>query len=287
MYTSLSDSSTTQRAFSLAELSIVLVILGLLTGGILAGQSLIRASELRSITSDIESYRTAIIAFNEKYFYLPGDLPNATDFWGAEDGGDGLGTDCTETQSTNEATCNGDGNGQVAGPSGAEYEELRFWQHLANAGLIIGTFDGVGPEISDGGGSRHRGCSIGINCPEMELPRSTVKYAYFDGLSNAWYHESGLNGNHVFVYGAEDPSDHDGDGRYQNPHRPILTTEEAWGIDKKIDDGKPAYGFVTTYRKGETVWWVTEANDCANNATATSAEYDFTLTGVECALVFR
>ena len=56
-----------ESAFSLVELSIVLVILGLLVGGILGGQSLIKAAELRSITSDIESYRVAVNSFKIKY----------------------------------------------------------------------------------------------------------------------------------------------------------------------------------------------------------------------------
>ena len=49
MHPSLSKASGNSSAFSLVELSIVLVILGLLVGGVLSGQSLIRASELRSV----------------------------------------------------------------------------------------------------------------------------------------------------------------------------------------------------------------------------------------------
>jgi len=52
-----------RHGFSLVELSIVLVILGLLTGGILGGQSLIRAAELRSIASDLFRYGTAVNSF--------------------------------------------------------------------------------------------------------------------------------------------------------------------------------------------------------------------------------
>jgi prepilin-type N-terminal cleavage/methylation domain-containing protein len=48
-----------KQGFSLIELSIVLVILGLLTGGILTGQNLIRAAELRSITTQHQGYQTA------------------------------------------------------------------------------------------------------------------------------------------------------------------------------------------------------------------------------------
>ena len=73
-----------RSGFSLVELSIVLVILGLLTGGILAGQSLIRAAELRSVATESQRYMAALNSFRDKYFALPGDMANATAFWGAQ-----------------------------------------------------------------------------------------------------------------------------------------------------------------------------------------------------------
>jgi prepilin-type N-terminal cleavage/methylation domain-containing protein len=73
-----------RNGFSLVELSIVLVILGLLVGGVLSGQNLIRASELRKYITLQNQYRTAISAFRDKYFALPGDMTNATAFWSAK-----------------------------------------------------------------------------------------------------------------------------------------------------------------------------------------------------------
>lgn len=132
-------------AFSLVELSIVLVILGLLVGGVLSGQSLIRAAELRSVTSEYSKWHSAAHAFRDKYFALPGDMPNATAFWGALDiDGNGLGSNC-RGESSGLATCNGDGDGAIC-QSGTctsqTYEAMLFWKHLANAGLIEGTYSG-------------------------------------------------------------------------------------------------------------------------------------------------
>lgn len=62
-----------RSGFSLVELSIVLVILGLLVGGVLTGQSLIRASELRKFMNTMERYKAATYTFRDKYFALPGD----------------------------------------------------------------------------------------------------------------------------------------------------------------------------------------------------------------------
>jgi len=64
--------------FSLLELSIVLVIIGLIAGGIVAGSSMIRAAELRAVLTELTQYQTATNTFRDKYLGLPGDLRNAT-----------------------------------------------------------------------------------------------------------------------------------------------------------------------------------------------------------------
>ena len=137
-----SDSKHFLSAFSLVELSIVLVILGLLVGGILSGQSLIRAAELRSFTTEYSKYVAAVNSFKDKYFQLPGDMPNATSFWGAAHATPAT---CLTTVGTGSQTCNGDGNGSISNAAAASQygEEYTFWQHLANAGLIEGSYTGI------------------------------------------------------------------------------------------------------------------------------------------------
>ena len=61
--------------FTLIELSIVLVIIGLLAGGVLVGRDLIAAAALRSQITQIEKYNAAANTFRAKYGFLPGDLP--------------------------------------------------------------------------------------------------------------------------------------------------------------------------------------------------------------------
>lgn len=111
-----------QSGFSLVELSIVLVILGLLTGGILGGQALIRAAELRTAMSDYSRYTAAVMSFREKYFALPGDMTNATAFWGDNN------TVCPDAGITNgtPGTCNGNGDSNW----GSQTEQFLVWQHL-------------------------------------------------------------------------------------------------------------------------------------------------------------
>ena len=71
-----------QKAFSLVELSIALVILDLLVGRVLSGQSPIHAAELRAVTQEEQKFLAATHTFRDQYLSLPGDMTNATAFWG-------------------------------------------------------------------------------------------------------------------------------------------------------------------------------------------------------------
>src|ERR1700722_19638100 len=62
--------------FTLIELSIVLVIIGLIVGGVLVGRDLIEAAAIRAQISQIEKYQTAVNTLRAKYEYLTGDMPD-------------------------------------------------------------------------------------------------------------------------------------------------------------------------------------------------------------------
>lgn len=238
-----------RSGFSLVELSIVLVILGLLTGGILTGQSLIRAAELRSSITSVQKYQTAVMTFRDKYFALPGDMPNAVDFWGAAAGGTARGVDSTcfalTTASTDKTTCNGNGDGNID----LTVENFRAWQHLANAGLVEGTYTGV----ADPAGANL--AIPGKNVPELKM--ATVGATLFhsgkyNNDSGSWFkHEAG----NLFSIGKAYTSNETRIG--------FMLPEEAWNIDKKIDDGKPALGFMMSSRTA----------DCTTTLVAETAEY--------------
>jgi prepilin-type N-terminal cleavage/methylation domain-containing protein len=65
-----------KKGFTLVELSIVLVIIGMLTGGILVAQSLIENAKIKSIVRTFEQYGIAVNTFKAKYKTLPGDSPS-------------------------------------------------------------------------------------------------------------------------------------------------------------------------------------------------------------------
>ena len=243
-----------RAGFSLVELSIVLVILGLLTGGILTGQNLIRAAELRAVSTEYNQYVTALHTFQDKYFALPGDMRNATDFWGAEPAANCPGT--SATPSTGTATCNGDGNGIVDMTTAATIgnEKFRFWQHLANAGLIEGNYTGVGGSVGPGD------ANIRENVPSSKADNvgwsySTSRIDGYGGGANSW---SGGDSNQTrphFVLGGDPGGD-----QLTWLHN-AFTADEAWNIDTKLDDGKPGLGYVR-------VLFATNCSDTNNVATA-------------------
>lgn len=216
------------RGFSLVELSIVLVILGLLTGGILAGQSLIRASELRAVTTEWNRYVTAIHGFRDKYFALPGDMTNATSFWGAAHATPAT---CLTTVGTGTQTCNGDGDGEIDAASAASRYGERFtsWQHLANAGLIEGSYTGIA-------GSGHNAHATNTNSPVSKLSAGLWFLAY-DITSSAALYPVALPRNNFRLGVAVANS---------WPYTGIMKPEEMWNIDTKVDDGRPATGTVTS-----------------------------------------
>src|SRR5262245_34434616 len=122
-----------QRAFSLIELSIVIVIIGLIVGGIIGGSALIRAGELRSVVSDVSKYTAAVNTFKQKYDAFPGDMINATSYWGAINATPAT---CYTTANTGPATCDGNGDGHLVPTVVNEYHEtFHSWKHLANEGL--------------------------------------------------------------------------------------------------------------------------------------------------------
>lgn len=274
------------KGFTLIELSIVLVIIGLIVGGVLAGRDLIKAAELRYIVSQKEKYSVAANTFRNKYNCVPGDCASAINYFGFPGGnaGDNYTDSCVAFVGLdNTHTCNGSGNGLVGfgGPTDLDVldeEGLLFWHHLSLAGLIDSGNLTPRPAVLNGGSSAWE--LPGINIPASRLSAS-VGFSLFNlciTSGAAYYH----NGNcaHTFFYGAQDPSP---DSNYLGlAMYPALTALDGKNIDNKIDNGLPATGSVTTVPPGGNY-----LDSCASSTNMATATYTVTTGGITCALMFN
>lgn len=252
------SSPSARRAFTLVELSIVLVVLGLLVGGILAGRSMFRASEIRSVATDFTRFHTAFNAFQNQYSALPGDMPNATAYWNAQHA---TPANCQTTPSTSQLTCDGNGDGKVGDT--LYYEDFRFWQHLANAGLIEGSYTGV----AGAGGSVH--CVLGTNCPKSRVTNAGYGVNYYASLGAGQIIQTN---SHQIIFGGQHSTFF--------PTTGIIRGEEAWNIDQKIDDGKPGFG--TVFGPSNT-----SRPNCVTTNVPETAEYAITNTTLGCDLFYK
>ncbi len=148
--------------FTLVELSIVLVIISLITGGIVSGREMIHTARLNSVMNDYIKYETANNMFQAKYDALPGDFDEASDYWPSD-------------------SYNGNGDGLVYGGT----ERTLFFNQLALAGFIEGTYDRT-----------KQLAVIGTSRPEMALKgvvptvfSSEARYEFTNTVVAGWAYE--------------------------------------------------------------------------------------------------
>lgn len=115
-----------QAGFTLIEIAVVLVIIGLLLGGVMKGQELINSAKVKNLATDFRNIPVFIYTYQDKYRALPGDDANA----GAHVSG----------VSASGGTL---GNGIIEGKwnDTASSEAFTFWQHVRLAGLLSGSTD--------------------------------------------------------------------------------------------------------------------------------------------------
>jgi len=148
-----------QTGFTLIELAIVLVIIGLLLGGVLRGQELINSAKVKNLAADFRNIPVYIYGYQDKFRAFPGDDANAT------------------THVTG-ATKNGNGNGALEGAwtdaKAQDTEAYNFWQHVRLAALATGSTD---PASADWRPTNADGGPIGIQAGTNNAATTAVKDA--------------------------------------------------------------------------------------------------------------
>lgn len=156
-----------QSGFTLIEIAIVLVIIGLLLGGVLKGQELINSAKVKNLATDFKNIPVYIYGYQDKYRALPGDDANVTGHLGATAVSAVVGTP---------------GNGVIEGnwndAATVKSEAVVFWQHVRLANLAAGSTDLTDPAYIP---TNAVGGIIGIQSGTSTASLSPIK----DSLGNA------------------------------------------------------------------------------------------------------
>ena len=256
-----------KAGFSLLELSIVLVIIGLLASGVMVGQSLVRGAELRSVMNDHNKILSATNAFKLKYNALPGDMRNATAFWGKDNAA--CSTD-TGTATVG-GTCNGNGNNILAAPAGGSStgEMFQFWKHLSLAGVFEGTFTGLSGPVN------WADTLLEVNAPGSKISGAGWSAQTTGAVGSTVFWQLGTDYTFV-IFGMATSG--------TITHGKALTPAEAFNIDGKMDDGKPATGLIISR------YWNNECSAPDSGAASMTnlvASYRLSDNTPQCALYFK
>lgn len=151
-----------QSGFTLIEIAIVLVIIGLLLGGILKGQELINSARVKNLGTDFRNIPLFIYGYQDKFRTLPGDDPSAAAHVG--------------TASITPASGNGNGviNGDWFSTTAAD-ESVLFWQHVRLAGLAPGLTTVPTPLPGDYNPKNASGGIIGIQSGTTSVTDTPVQ----------------------------------------------------------------------------------------------------------------
>ncbi len=198
----------TSKGFTLIELSIVVVIIGLAVAGVLVGSNMRDTARLNQLISDLTSYRTSYEQFKNKYSSVPGDMVDAESYWGAGN------------------TNNGDGDWQIV----EDTEEYLAWQHLGLSGFLKNTLSG----------SRSLGGSnapiLGVEIPQGPYNLSGYRMVEYDAdLITGVNYVSPANSIVAAAVGVATTDS-------KSLKRGVVSPQDAYSLDLKIDDGLPHQG---------------------------------------------
>ncbi len=223
-----------RRGFTLIELSIVLVIIGLIIGAIAVGRDLVQATKIRMAVAQIEKYKTAVNTFRTKYNAIPGDM--------TQDQADDAGFTVPPTRTDSAYMTHGNGlledlDSSYSTNAGTYFfgEGLEFWEDLSSAGLIAGQFTKATEAFGSGGPQKNlTPATLGGFVPASLMGNNNwvVAYGIYGDSQAGTALPPVLRGNYFQLTGISST-----DGNASIIAENDLTPTQAQNIDTKIDDG--------------------------------------------------
>lgn len=215
-----------KKGFTLVEMSIVILIIALLSGAVISGRSLLDSYKKQTVLSDLKKVEVAYYKFTQKYESMPGDMDDATRFW--------------------PSTTNGDGNESIGynglsdGVGGLSLEPLFFWQQLDLSKILEG-FGSDGAFVPGAGAYRING----------NVPSGPYSNSFYEVYS--WWSAGGEKvANANLVLNTYQPLKN-------GSNVPVVPSEDAYFLDKKIDDGYGNSGKIAI-STGTEGWSLAAAN---------------------------
>ena len=167
-----------EAGFTLVEIAIVLVIIGLLLGGVLKGQELVNSAKVKNLANDFRAISSFVYAYQDRFRALPGDDRAANTHL---NGGSNA---TTPTNMQGNARINGAWNSRTASD-----ESFLFWQHVRLAGLATGTPDSASgdylPRNAEGGVIGITGDAV-LTAPPAATPYPASFYVCSQGIQGRY-----------------------------------------------------------------------------------------------------
>lgn len=237
------------KGFTLVELSIVLVIIGLLIGGILAAQSMIGTSKIVAMAGQIQQFDAGVMAFKSKYNALPGDSPQF--------GGDG-------DKIIDRTAASGDDNSMNV----FQCEIANFWHSMDPSQFSYNACNG-------GGGPNAYTKGVNKNVPLSKLGKAG-SFVIGSAISPGGVHADPLSPNYYVILDPSQPGFTDTPGFYgfmvTSATNSAVTPADSLALDKKIDDGianngNVLSGGINDVYSGDGAPTSTPISDCSTTTT--------------------
>ena len=168
-----------QSGFTLVEIAIVLVIIGLLLGGVLKGQELINSAKVKNMVGDFRTVSSLVYGYQDRFKSFPGDQTQAQldDAFGIGIGSACAGANCVQ----NNGRIDGDWTAGGLGTGVLTDETSVFWQHVRLANLA------TGPTVLANANYRPRNADGGFIGIESGISGAGAAAPFIQGMRGAFY----------------------------------------------------------------------------------------------------